>query len=229
MQQFFIETSLNDASEVLLDKDVVYQLKKVLRAQDGYKFRLVDDNQHIFLCELKNESAVILNDLNENNELDVNITAVVSLIKNDKFDFMIQKLTELGVKRIVPYIANRSVVKPGKGTNKLDRLKKIAKEASEQSHRNQIPEIGEYITFKDLNKYMSDINLLAYEKETTSIIDLKDAKSVTFIIGPEGGFEVDEVNKIIDLGFNSISLGKRILRAETAAIYLTSQIVGVNQ
>lgn len=229
MQQFFIETSLNDASEVLLDKDVVYQLKKVLRAQDGYKFRLVDNNQHIFLCELKNESAVILNDLNENNELDVDITAIVSLIKNDKFDFMIQKLTELGVKRIIPYIANRSVVKPGKGTNKLDRLKKIAKEASEQSHRNQIPEICEYITFKDLNKYKSDINLLAYEKETTSISDLKDAKSVTFIIGPEGGFEVDEVNKIIDLGFDSISLGKRILRAETAAIYLTSQIVGVNQ
>lgn len=228
MQQFFIETSLENTDEVLLEKEVIYQLKKVLRANDGYKFRLVDNRSHIFLCELKNESAIILSDLNENNELDINITAVVALIKNDKFDFMVQKLTELGVKRIVPYIANRSVVKPGKGNNKLERLKKIAREASEQSHRNIIPEICDYITFKDLNKYKSDVNLIAYEKETKSINSLNNLKSLTFIIGPEGGFESKEVEDIIALGFDSISLGKRILRAETAAIYLTSLVVGNN-
>lgn len=229
MQQFFVDESLNNQKSVLLNSDVIYQLKKVLRAIDGYKFRLVDNNQHIFLCELNGTNANVLEDLNEYNELDCNITAIVSLIKNDKFDLMIQKLTELGVKRIVPYIANRSVVKPGKGTNKLDRLKKIAREASEQSHRNVIPEICDYITFKDLNKYMSDVNLLAYEKETASINDLKNMSSISFIIGPEGGFEEKEVEDIISLGFKSISLGKRILRAETASIYLTSLIVGENQ
>lgn len=229
MQQFFIEDSLNTQSEIILDKEVIYQLKKVLRANDGYKFRLVDNTKHIFLCELKGNKALVLNDLNENNELDINITAIVSLIKNDKFDFMIQKLTELGVKRIVPYIAKRSVVKPGKGTNKLDRLKKIAREASEQSHRNIIPEICNYISIQDLEKYMSDVNLIAYEKETKSIDSLKDINSISFIIGPEGGFEENEVKAIMDKGFDSISLGKRILRAETAAIYLSSIIVGENK
>lgn len=229
MQQFFSEYILNIGDEVSLEKEIVYQLKKVLRANDGYKFRLVDKNHEIYLCELNNDKAKVIEYLNEHNELDANITAIISLVKNDKLDFMIQKLTELGVKRIVPYIANRSVVKPGKGTNKLDRLKKIAKEASEQSHRNMIPEITEYITFKDLDKYMSDVNIVAYEKETTSLSTLTNIKSISFIIGPEGGFEIQEINSIIEKGFASVSLGKRILRAETAAIYIASLIVGNNQ
>lgn len=229
VQQFFINKSLNTNDFEELSSEINYQLFKVLRAQDGYEFRLVDENSKVFLCELKNKLAYVKEELNENNELNVNITVVLALIKNDKFDFAIQKLTELGVKRIVPYIAKRSVVKQGKGNNKLDRLKKIATEASEQSHRNLVPEICDYATYKDLNKYLSDINIIAYEKNDNIVSNFVNAKSVTIIIGPEGGFEKEEVEAIEKLGFKSISLGKRILRAETAAIYLTSIIVGANQ
>ena len=229
MQQFFYDETIEVNNLYPLTSEVYYQLKKVLRANDGYKFRLVDSNLHIYLCELKNNNAFVLEDLNENNELDIDITVVMSLIKNDKFDFALQKLTELGVKRIVPYIANRSVVKPGKNNNKLDRMNKIVREASEQSHRNLIPEVTDYCTIKQLDNYLSDVNLIAYEKETKNLDSLKGCKSITIIIGPEGGFEIDELKKIVDKGFDSISLGKRILRAETAAIFLSSLIVGANQ
>lgn len=229
MQQFFYDETIEVNNLYPLTSEVYYQLKKVLRANDGYKFRLVDSNHHIFLCELKNNNAFVLEDLNENNELDIDITVVMSLIKNDKFDFALQKLTELGVKRIVPYIANRSVVKPGKNNNKLDRMNKIVREASEQSHRNLIPEVTDYCTIKQLDNYLSDVNLIAYEKETKNLDSLKGCKSITIIIGPEGGFEIDELKKIVDKGFDSVSLGKRILRAETAAIFLSSLIIGANQ
>lgn len=229
MQQFFVEDILNINQTVELNNDVYYQLTKVLRANNGYKFRLVDKNHEIFLCELKDKLAFIKEKLDENNELSCDITVIISLIKNDKFDFSLQKLTELGVKRIVPYIAKRSVVKQGKGNNKLDRFNKIVREASEQCHRNIIPEICNYANIKDLNKYLSDVNIIAYEKNDKIVNNFSNKKSITIIIGPEGGFEKEEVNAIEKLGFESISLGKRILRAETAAIYLTSIIVGANQ
>ncbi len=226
MQQFFYDEPLSLLNSYPLNSDINYQLKKVLRVNDGYEFRLVDCNQNVFLCSYENGLAYTKEKLDEYNELHTDITVILALIKNDKFDFAVQKLTELGVNRIVPYIAKRSVVKPGKGNNKLDRIKKIAKEASEQSHRNKVPEICDYATFKDLKNYMSDLNLLAYEKETKSLKELKNYKSITYIIGPEGGFEPKEVEDIISLGFDSISLGKRILRAETASIFLASLIAG---
>ncbi len=226
MQQFFYDEPLSLLNSYPLDSDINYQLKKVLRVNDGYEFRLVDCNQNVFLCSYENGLAYTKEKLDEYNELHTDITVILALIKNDKFDFAVQKLTELGVNRIVPYIAKRSVVKPGKGNNKLDRIKKIAKEASEQSHRNKVPEICDYATFKDLKNYMSDLNLLAYEKETKSLKELKNYKSITYIIGPEGGFEPKEVEDIINLGFDSVSLGKRILRAETASIFLASLIAG---
>jgi 16S rRNA (uracil1498-N3)-methyltransferase len=220
---------LNVSDKADLDKDVLYQLKKVLRAEKGYKFRMADSSGRIFLCVLADDKADIIEELPEYNELNTDITAIVALIKNDKMDFMIQKLTELGVKRIVPYKAFRSVVKEGKGNNKLDRLRKIAREAAEQSHRNRIPDITEYTDVNDLVKYKSDINIVAYEKDDNIISYFHNCHSITYIIGPEGGFDPLEIEKIKSMGFSSMSLGKRILRAETAAIYLASIITGDNQ
>ncbi len=228
MQQFFVNEVIKNNELVSLDADVLYQLKKVLRVNNGYTFRLVDNDSNVYLCRFENNQARIINKIIENNELDTNITVILSLIKNDKMDFAIQKLCELGVKRIVPYKAYRSVVKEGKATNKIDRFKKIAKEACEQSHRNIIPEITDFINIKEIKNYMSDINVIAYENEDNIVNNFK-CNSITILIGPEGGFDEKELEIIKKLGFNSISLGKRILRAETAAIYLTSLIVGDNQ
>ena len=125
------------------------------------------------------------------------------------------------------YEAYRSVVKV-KDNKKINRLRKIVKEAAEQSHRNIIPEVTNFITINDLEKYKSKNNYICYESEKT-LKNINCDESITYIIGPEGGFDDNEYNVIKNKGFESISLGKTILRAETAAIFMTSIIVGKNQ
>lgn len=208
-----------------LDKDSFYHLKKVLRKDSNYTFRLVNRDHKIFYCHLFKDNLVQIDEfIDENNELDVDITCILSLIKADKFELCIQKLVELGVNKIVPLNTSRCVLKIK--DNKLERFQKIALEASEQSHRNIVPIICEPINIKDLHKYQSECNYLCYESENSINNKISNAKSISYIIGPEGGFTDKEYIEIIDQGFESISLGKRILRAETAAIYITSVIVG---
>lgn len=228
MQQYFVDINVHTGDVIALSDDILYHLVKVLRKDNTYTFRIADSTGKIFFANLISNKECKIGELtNENNELDCEITCILSLIKNDKFELTLQKLVELGVKRIVPYKSVRSVVKV-KDNKKLDRLNKIVKEASEQSHRNFIPEVCDFASINDLEKYKSDCNYICYESDK-NIVDIKPSKSITYIIGPEGGFEENEYKKICDMGFESISLGKRILRAETAAIYMTSIIVGKNQ
>ena len=225
MQQYFVDIPVKKDDLIILDKDIIYHLKTVLRKDSNYIFRIADSKGQIYFAHLENNNLCrILDNTNENNELDVDITCIMSLIKNDKFELTLQKLVELGVKRIVPFQASRSVVK-ATNSNKLTRIKKIVLEASEQSHRNFIPEVTDIVFLKDLEKYKSKYNYVCYESEN-NIVNINPKDSITYIIGPEGGFEDNEYKKICEYGFESISLGKRILRAETAAIYMTSIIVG---
>lgn len=228
MQQYFVDKEIQSDEIIELDKEVLHHLIKVLRKDSVYTFRIADMNGKIFHAHLIDDKRCMIDEfLDENNELDCDITCILSLIKSDKFELCIQKLTELGVKRIVPYNARRSVVKI-KEKKKLERFDKIAREASEQCHRNIIPEICDPCDLKDLKNYLSERNYICYESER-NISDIDKSSSVTYIIGPEGGFEDQEYEKIVSMGFESISLGKRILRAETAALYMTSLIVGKNQ
>ena len=228
MQQYFVDINVHTGDIIALSDDILYHLIKVLRKDNTYTFRIADTIGHIYFANLiNNRECKIGENTNENNELDCDITCILSLIKNDKLELTIQKLVELGIKKIVPYQAVRSVVKV-KNDKKLERLNKIVREAAEQSHRNIIPEVCSPATIKDLEKYKSDYNYICYESEK-NITEIEKAKSITYIIGPEGGFEDNEYKKICELGFESVSLGKRILRAETAAIYMTSIIIGKNQ
>lgn len=228
MQQYFIDQLLKSNDVISLNDDILYHLVKVLRKDSTYTFRIADSSGNIYCANLiDNKTCKIGEKIEENNELECDITCILSLIKNDKFELTIQKLVELGVKRIVPYQAFRSVIKV-KDNKKIDRIKKIVLEASEQSHRNFIPEVCEVASLKDLVKYKSDFNYICYESEK-NITDICPCNSITYIIGPEGGFEDKEYKTICDMGYQSVSLGKRILRAETAAIYMTSVIVSKNQ
>ena len=175
----------------------------------------------------RGSKANIIKKLDENNELDINITALISTIKQDKFEIMLQKLTELGVKRIVPV---KTVYSQDLFLNdkKIIRFKKIIQEAAEQSHRNIIPELCSLIDIKEIDKYNSELNIVPYENETNVNINLK-ANSITFIIGPEGGFKEEEIELLINKGYKTMSLGKRILRAETAAIATASIIIWENK
>ena len=228
MQQYFIEDELEVGKSFPLREDIFYHLVKVLRRTND-QFRVVDIEHKVYLCELNDKFGKVLNEIDEYNELGCKVTAIISLIKSDKFELILQKLTELGVSTIVPYNARRSVVKDSKADKKQERYQKIVTEAAEQSHRNIVPEVHTAINFKEVKNYLSDVNIIAYEKENTDSKQCLKAKSITFVIGPEGGFETAEIEAFTKLGFNSVSLGKRILRAETAAICLASQIVGENE
>ncbi|MBQ2657408.1 MAG: 16S rRNA (uracil(1498)-N(3))-methyltransferase [Erysipelotrichaceae bacterium] len=225
MQQYFTDEEIYTGEILDLDEEILHHLLKVLRKDSSYVFRLCDSTGTFYHAHLINKKQCeVLDKLDENNELSCDITCILSLIKNDHFELCIQKLTELGVKRIVPYQAQRSVVR-FKDSKKLERIRKIAREAAEQSHRNRIPEICDVALLKDLEKYKSQNNYICYEAEK-NIASLDFEGSVTYIIGPEGGFDEKEYEKITEMGYRSIGLGKRILRAETAAIYFTSNIVG---
>ena len=224
MQQYFIDRKVDIKDIVELDDDIIYHLKKVLRKDSSYSFRIVDSDRKVYLAHLSDRNRCVIDSLlDEDNELSVDITCILSLIKADKFELCIQKLVELGVNRIVPYMSDRSVVRYV-DDKKLKRWNKIALEAAEQSHRNIVPEVCGVIDQKQLDRYLSKYNFICYEK-ADNIVDIDIDDSVSFIIGPEGGFDDKEYRNIVDVGFNPISLGKRILRAETAAMYITSVIV----
>ena len=224
MQQYFVSETLSTGDEISLDKDILYHLVKVLRKDSSYTFRIVDQSGSIFHASLSGKDTCLIKEkLDEDNELSCDITCILSLIKSDKLELCIQKLVELGVRRIVLYDARRSVMKI-KDEKKLQRLSKIALEAAEQSHRNIVPQVLMPISIKQMKDYMSEKNYICYESER-NITDIPSSSSITYIIGPEGGFEDKEYEQICALGFESISLGKRILRAETAALYMTSVIV----
>ena len=214
MQQYFTGEEIHTGEILDLDEKILYHLQKVLRKDGSYIFRLCDRSGTVYHAHLINKKQCQTMDrLDENNELSCDITCILSLIKNDHFELC-----------IVPYQAQRSVVR-FRDNRKLERIRKIALEAAEQSHRNRIPEICEVAALKDLDKYKSRYNYVCYEAEK-NVASLECEGSVTYIIGPEGGFDEKEFKKITEMGYQSVSLGKRILRAETAAIYFTSNIVG---
>ena len=164
-----------------------------------------------------------------------NITLFFALAKGDKNDLVIQKATEIGVKNIVLIETKRCVAKmndDSKQAHKFDRYMKIMKEASEQSHRLDIPNIyGVYKINKIPGNLLPVNKFVAYEKEQGNtdsfykdLMQIDLDSSIGIMVGPEGGFEKEEVEYLNSIGFKNASLGNRILRTETAAIYAMSVI-----
>jgi 16S rRNA (uracil1498-N3)-methyltransferase len=228
MQQYFFEKPLYVGAYVELDKDSTHHQLTVLRACSGDRFRLADAKGNLFLARLdiqgKQAYAEILETIPEDNEMRVKVTIIQALIKGERWDYFLQKATECGATRIVGFLSERNVVKFDSKTDakKLDRWRKIVREAAEQSGRNIIPEVISPITVKDLGDYLSDNNFVAYERESNLDHQLKSQASfkgsVSVLIGSEGGFSPREVEQFTSIGFQPIGLGNRILRAETAAI-----------
>jgi 16S rRNA (uracil1498-N3)-methyltransferase len=228
MQQYFPTIPLHLGETVELDEEISRHQITVLRQIDGDRFRLVDPDKRVFLVELRTQNdhafAHILQELDEDNEMPVKVTIIQALIKGDKWDYFLQKSTECGVARIVPFISERNVVKwdPKTDQKKLERWRKIVREAAEQSKRNLIPEVTFPIRLDELPNHQSEMNFVAYENASHTDRQLKDirfdASSVTLLIGSEGGFTPREIESCIAFGYEPIGLGRRILRAETAAI-----------
>ena len=231
MQRYFVDIINN---EVILSKDDIFHLTKVMRGKIGDSVEIVNNSTHLaYFAVIDSVNPLrihIQEPILKESELNKNVTLFFALAKSDKNEFVIQKATELGVKRVVLFQGKRSVVKFSKDdfARKKARYVSIAKEASEQCHRNYIPEIEYVDSIKGIKDYLEDLNLFAYEleagKATQLEQEIKSHKSISIIIGPEGGFDDSEVSFLKELDFKTISLGKRILRCETAAVYALSVI-----
>lgn len=226
MQRYF--TKIKKENTFILDFNDLYHITRVMRMKSNDKIEVVY-NKVTYLCEVliinDDISINIIEKKKEDNELPIKLTIAVALLKEQKFDLIIQKCTELGVNEFVPVIMDRSVVKVDneKEEKKLLRWQKIAKEASRQSKRNIIPIVSKIITLKDLSKMEYDLKLIASTNENINSIK-KVLKNVTnydtmiIVMGPEGGITSYEEEFLEDNGYIKVTLGKRILRAETAPI-----------
>lgn len=179
----------------------------------------------------KKEVRLSIEEESRANELDIDINLYQGLCKSDKFEFIIEKAVELGVHKIIPLDTEYAVVKfdlnEKKINSKLDRFNKIAKSAAEQSKRHYIPEVSKPLNFDKIRNLdlSNSYNILFYEN-AKGIIDTrnyiseikKDKKAINIFIGPEGGFSDKEIEEATSLGIKILTLGKRILRTETAAV-----------
>lgn len=233
MQRYFVQ---NNHQDVILSKDDVFHLTKVMRAKKGEEIEIVSPESKLYLARVENLSPLeirIVAPLIRDTELKNHITLLYVMAKGEKTDLVIQKATELGVHRIILLTSKRSVVKveADKIEAKVARFIKIAKEAAEQSKRLIIPEIMILPKFASLEAINADIKLIADEEETnkktplyTILSEAGNEKSFALLVGPEGGFDRDEVDYVKRIGYTPLSLGKRILRSETAAIHMVGII-----
>ena len=229
MQRYFVKKKDNE-NFILADSDI-HHITKVMRCKKNDKIEVVFEKK-VFLCNIDNIEPLnisIIKNYDEDRELNIKLTVAVSLVQEQKFDLILQKLTELGVDTIIPVKTERSIVKidKQKEEKKKNRWEIICKEASEQSHRITIPQIKNIVTIKEIIKEKKQLNLICSLSENTKPLEeylTKDIKEILFIVGPEGGFSPKEEEYLIEQGFNRTSLGKRVLRVETAAIYIASII-----
>lgn len=230
MQRYF--TTKDHKENVILFEDDIFHIQKVLRMKNGDKFEInVDGIIHLAqITSINPLKFEIIETLDSNNELDGYIRLLYCLPKGEKTDLVIQKAVELGVKEVVLINSTRSIAKITNENKdkKLQRFNKIIKEASEQSKRNDLMKLIDVISFKDIKNYDSDISLIAYEstKEASTNLfeylnDIK-GKTVNVIVGAEGGITKEELEIAKSLNYKEISLGKRILRSETACFYILS-------
>lgn len=242
MQRYFIPEENWEEDEVTIANDDAHHISRVMRSQPDDKIICNHPRGQAAICDISEITgdhvrAVISEWLDETAELPLEITIAQGLPKSDKMDFVLKKGTELGAHAFIPVQTNRSVVSwdDKKMEKKMNRYRKIAKEASEQSHRNKIPHIQPLTVLNGLvNESDSyEFKLFAYEEEAKTekfqsfgkiVNNMAPDDRVLIVIGPEGGFSPQEADLLKQNDFLPVRLGPRILRTETAAMYALASI-----
>lgn len=230
MQRYF--ASYDKFKNIVICDDDIFHITKVMRMRPGDQFEINLDGD-IKLAEFVSSSPFsykIIKEFNEKHEIEGYIRLLYCLPKGEKTDLVIQKAVELGANEVVLINSERSIAKITKENKdkKILRFNKIIKEASEQSKRTNLMKLNDVISFKEISNYPGDINLIAYENTNNTVKNLSDilkdakGKTVNVIIGAEGGISKSELQIALDNNYQEISLGKRILRSETACFYILS-------
>lgn len=235
MAWFFTENEINDSFFVIEGKDADH-IGKSLRMKKGEEITLVTPlkKQHNCIIDEVEQGRISVKIRETSdcaNEPDVEITLYQALPKGDKMDYIVQKSVELGVSRIVPVVSARCISRPDNKSlsKKVARWQKIAKEAAQQSRRGIIPEVSSSLSFKEavVHSKNNQQNIIFYECGGEKVKDIvkENPKSIGIFIGSEGGFEEKEVEMVIENQGKAGTLGKRILRAETAPLAALSVIM----
>ena len=238
MHRFFVSPECFSGDVVHLPEPVARQLRRVLRARPGDDIILRDDSGQEFRAvvetlETGEARARVTSESKSAGEPDVRITLYQAVLKTDKFELVLQKCTELGVTRFVPMNCERSIPRAQtEGSNRRERWRRIVREAAEQSGRGRLPLVEHPLDFNQACEEADSPALIPWEEErdlglrqALSAIGADaagpagdDKKTLSLFIGPEGGFSRDEVELARSCGITTVTLGKRILRAETAGI-----------
>jgi len=228
MRRFYASPTQFQSGSVLLDLHETRHLRDVLRLREGAVVQIFDGEGKEFLCEIeqtdKKETALkIQNQIAPPAaESELNLTLAVALLKSEKFDLVVQKAVELGVTKIVPLLTKRCDIKIRDAKDfekKSERWWKITLEAAKQSGRAKLMEIGTLFEFENFIELPNnDAKILFAERGGEGFAEIKGGKNITAITGAEGGWEDSEIEAARAEGFQIITFGGRILRAETAAI-----------
>ncbi|GAA0341054.1 16S rRNA (uracil(1498)-N(3))-methyltransferase [Bacillus carboniphilus] len=242
MQRYFVDSEQMDHDQIFIKGEDAHHINRVMRMKSGDSFIVVLPDGRSSVCEITQieENQVTAKSsgwTKEEKELPIRVAIGSGLPKGDKLEWIIQKGTELGAHEFIPFNAARSIVKwdQKKSDKKLQRWEKIAKEAAEQSHRTIVPKIYAPINLKEVITKSKDFSykMIAYEEEAkkgqrsrfASILQsLNQEDSLLVLFGPEGGFSEQEVKELEENGFISVGLGPRILRTETAPLYVLSAV-----
>lgn len=237
MHHFFVTPEQVKEDRIQIEGSDVNHIKNVLRMKIGEELHISDGNNKKYLCEIAKVSAdmvlvQIKEELASDTELPSKIYLFQGLPKGDKMELIVQKAVELGVYEIIPVSTKRAVVKldDKKAAKKVERWNSISEGGAKQSGRNMVPKVKKVMTYKEAMQYAKDLDvvLLPYElaegmEDTKQCIEaVRPGMSVGIFIGPEGGFETSEVEYALEQGAKAITLGRRILRTETAGLTILS-------
>jgi len=237
--RFFVSESDIEDQDVRFTREQAHQLCHVLRLKPGDAVVVLDNTGAEYDVTLtaatgKEATGRITAKRLANGEPKTQITVFQSLLARDKFEWVLQKATEVGVARIIPVQTQRSIARAKQiDAKKLTRWRRILTEAAEQSHRGRIPEIQEPLAWDKTLSQLNDFDRALIAATSGKTHSLKEAlrtgghppSSIALLIGPEGGFTPDEVHQARDHGAAPVGLGPRILRTETAAIVTTALIL----
>jgi 16S rRNA (uracil1498-N3)-methyltransferase len=242
MQRYFVKNEQFTDNKAVVTGDDARHIARVMRMSKGDEVICCNEKSQSALCEIEDISddevnLRVVEWLDEAKELPIEVTIANGLPKGDKLELVIQKGTELGASAFIPFMAARSIVKwdSKKGAKKVDRWRKIAKEAAEQAHRTKVPEVLEPASLRELLQKSKayDYKIVAYEEEAklgeksnlaSVLSNIKQGQSLLVVIGPEGGLSDNEVESFKNSGFVTCGFGPRILRTETAPLYVLAAV-----
>ncbi len=239
MHRFFVDSKNIGEETIEIDGEDVKHIANALRLEVGDEIEVCDKLSMDYRCkiqEISKENIIceILETYKSRGESEIEVVLFQGLPKSTKMELIVQKCTELGIKKIVPLMTTRCVAKLNdrkKEDKKIERWAKISEEAAKQSKRGIIPEISNAMSFKQALEHLKseDMVIVPYESEEDIELKsvLKNCKSskINIVIGPEGGFDESEIEDLKKINAHIVTLGPRILRTETAGFTTTALIL----